>query len=517
MSRKRIGLRKIREILRLHFECGYSDRQIGRVFKMSHTTVGKIYGHVVKSGYTWPLPEDLDDAELERICYPPVKTYSGKRPLPDWNNVWKEMQRKGMTLQLLWQRYKDDHPDGYQYTQFCELYNRWSGHKKVTMRQRHRAGVNTFIDYAGSKLPLIDPSTGELSEASIFVSAAGAAGLIYAEATLTQQLPDWIASHIRMFEYYGGSTEILIPDNLKTGVKHPCRYEAEIMRTYENMARHYGAVVIPARVRKPKDKPLVENAVQQVLRWIIAVLRDRKFFSLAELNETISVELEKINNRPFTAREGSRRSVFKELDKPLLKPLPSDRFTYEEWKKVKVHLDYHVQVDMNYYSVPYQLVGRELECRMTIMTVEIFNRGKRVASHTRQTGKGHSSTHPEHMPPEHAAYLKMTPEKIMRWASRTGEFTVLLSQAILDSKAHHAQGYRAILGIMSLGRKYGDNRLETACGMALRKNSLRYRDVKSILKEELDISLFGGKEEEAPISHKNIRGAEYYNKGGNTC
>jgi len=517
MSRKRIGLRKIREILRLHFENGYSDRQIGRVFKMSHTTVGKIYGHVVKAGYTWPLPEDLDDTELERICYPPVKTYSGKRPVPDWNSVWKEMQRKGMTLQLLWQRYKDDYPDGYQYTQFCELYNRWSGHKKVTMRQRHRAGVNTFIDYSGTKLPLIDPSTGEVREASIFVSSAGAAGLIYAEATLTQQLPDWIASHIRMFEYYGGSTEILIPDNLKTGIKHPCRYEAEIMRTYENMARHYGAVVIPARVRKPKDKPLVENAVLQALRWIIAVLRDRRFFSLAEMNEAIFIELEKINKKPFSVREGSRRSVFEELDKPLLKPLPAERFTYEEWKKVKVHVDYHVQVDWNYYSVPYQLVGRTLEVRMTAMTVEVFNRGKRVASHMRQTGKGKCSTHSEHMPPEHTAYLKMTPEKIMQWASSTGEHTVLISRAILDSKAHHAQGYRAILGIMSLGRKYGDERLEVACGMALKKNSIRYRDVKSILKEELDIDLFNGKEEEEPISHKNIRGAEYYNKGGNTC
>ena len=308
MSRKRTGLRKIREILRLHFELGYSDREIGRICRVSHPTVKKIYSLMIKEGYTWPLPENLDDAALERICYPPVTTYSGKRPLPDWNDVWKEMQRKGMTLQLLWRRYKDDYPDGYQYTQFCELYNRWSGRKQVSMRQCHRAGVNTFIDYAGSRLPLIDPSTGELREASIFVSALGASGLIYAEATLSQKLPDWIGSHIRMFEYYGGSTEILVPDNLKAAVKHPGRYEPEIMRTYENMARHYGSVVIPARVRKPRDKSLVENAVQQVLRWIIAVLRDREFFSLTEINEAIWNNLEILNDKPFSAGAVSSRN-----------------------------------------------------------------------------------------------------------------------------------------------------------------------------------------------------------------
>ena len=517
MSRKRTELRKIREILRLHFEHGYGDRQIGRMCGVSHPTVKTIYTQVLEAGLSWPLPEEIDDAALKRICYPPVKTYTGDRPLPDWNHVWKEMQRKGTTLRLLWQRYKDDQPEGYQYSQFCELYRRWSGRMKVTMHQYHRAGVNTFIDYAGLTIPVMDPSTGELREAQVYVSVAGASGLIYTEATLTQQLPDWIGSHIRMFEYYGGATEILVPDNLKSGVKHPCRYEAGINRTYESMARHYGAVVIPARVRKPRDKSLVENAVQQVERWIIAVIRDRRFFSLAEMNEAILIELERLNEKPFTIREGSRRSVFEELDRPLLKPLPSERYTIEEWKKSKVHLDYHVQVDWNYYSVPYQLTGRTLDVRMTSLTVEVFNSEKRVASHIRQVGRGGFSTCPEHMPAEHAAYLKMTPEKIMRWACRTGEQTTLLSRTILDRRAHPAQGYRAILGIMNLGGKYGEDRLERACGMALRANSIRYRDVRSILKEELDRTLFDGKEEEKSIEHCNIRGASYYDEGGENC
>ncbi len=320
MARKRTELRKIREILRLHFELCCSDRQIGRVFGMSHHTVKKIHSNVLKAGHTWPLPEDLDDTSLEQVCYPSVKTYSGKRPIPNWDAAWKQMQRKGMTLQLLWHRYKENYPDGYQYTQYCEHYNRWCSKKNVSMRQHHRAGVNTFVDYAGSTLPLTDPLTGIVREVPVFAAAVGVSGLVYSEATLTARGPEWIASHIRLFEYCGGATEIIVPDNLKTGVKRASRYEPDIPRTYENMARHYGAVVMPARVRKPKDKALAENAVQQVLRWIIAALRDWTFFTLVEMNEAIFIELEKINNKPFTAREGSRRSVFEELDKPLLKP-----------------------------------------------------------------------------------------------------------------------------------------------------------------------------------------------------
>lgn len=516
MSRKRTGLGKIREILRLHFECRYSDRKIGRMCGVSHPTVKRICSQILLEGLTWPLPEEIDDLTLERICYPPAKTYSGKRPLPDWNRIWKEMQRKGTTLMLLWLQYKEEHPDGFQYSQFCELYKRWMSHKRVTMRQRHTAGEKTFIDYSGPTLPVIDPSTGEVRNAQVFVASAGAGGLIYAEATFSQQLPDWIASHVRMFEYFGGVTEILIPDNLKSGVKKPCWYEADITKTYRDMASHYGTVVIPARVRKPRDKSLVENAVLQVERWIIAKLRDRRFFSLGELNAAISVELKAINERPFTVREGSRRSVFEELDRPLLKPLPLGPYTYAEWKEAKVHLDYHVQVDWNYYSVPYQLVGKKLDVRMTSTTVEIFNHEKRVASHMRMAGRGKFSTCSEHMPPEHASYLKMTPDKIMHWASSTGEHAAKLSRTILDRKAHPTQGYRAILGIMRLGGKYGEDRLESACGMALRMNSIRYRDVKSILERELDRNLFNGKEEEEPISHGNIRGAAYY-EGGNSC
>ena len=513
MARKRAEVRMIREILRLHFECGYSDREISRICRKSHPTVKTIYSNVEKAGYTWPLPDNLADAKLEAIVYP-RKTYAQEWPLPDWEYTWKQMQRKGTTLKLLWFRYKAEHPDGYQYSQYCEHYNRWCGKKKVSMRKEYRAGVNTEVDYAGSTLPLTDPEAGVIKQVPVFVGVLGVSSYLYAEATHTMKSADWIGSHMRMFEYYGGATEIITPDNPKTGVKRPCRYDPDIQRTYENMVRHYGAVVMPARVRKPKDKPKVERGVLEVLRWIIAVLRDRVFFSLEEMNEAILVELEKINNKPYTDREGSRRSLFEELDKPLLKPLPSTHFTFEEWKKVKVHIDYHVEIYYCYYSVPYQLVGQTLTARITNTTVELFNKEQRVATHMRQTVKGRPSTLIEHMPTKHSKYLKMTPEKIMEWTSRVGDQASELAGTILKRKAHPAQGYRVILGIMNLGKKYGEDRLENACGMALKINSLRFKDLKIILEKELDVSLFDGvEEEEEPIIHGNIRGEKLLKKG----
>lgn len=518
MAQKRAEVRMIREILRLHFECNYSDRAISRICGKSHPTVKAIYSSVEKAGYSWPLPEELDNAKLEAIVYP-KKSYAQEWPLPDWKYTWKQMQRKGTTLKLLWFRYKAGHPDGYQYTQYCEHYNRWCLKKNVSMHQEHRAGVNTEVDYAGSTLPLTNPDTGVVKQVPVFVSALGVSGLIYGEATLTMQLADWIGSHMRMFEFYGGATEIVTPDNPKTGVKRPCRYDPDIQRTYENMVRHYGAVVMPARVRKPKDKPLAERGVLEVLRWVIVVLQDRQFFSLEEMNEAILEEVEKINNKPFSAREGSRRSVFEEFDKPLLKPLPSEHFSFEEWKKVKVHLDYHVQINYNNYSVPYFLTGQILTARVTGTTVELFNGEKRVASHMRQlVGRNRYSTLMEHMPDAHAKYLKMTPEKIMGWTSRVGTQASELARAILERKEHPAQGYRTILGIMNLGRKYNEERLEKACGKALKMNTLRLKDVKLILEKELDLSLFDGvSEDEKPIMHSNIRGEKFYAKGENKC
>lgn len=516
MPRQRTEVRKIRKALQLHFENGYSDRYIAELCGISHPTVKKIRMLVLEAGHTWPLPAELDDVALEQLCFGPVKSYGGTRPLPDWSDVWTQMQKKGTTLLLVWRRYREDHPTGLEYSRFCELYQRWRGKRNISMRQHHRAGEKTFIDYSGMTMGLVDPSTGELKKVPVFVSSAGVSGKLYAEATLTAGSRDWIESHIRMFEYYGGSTEILVPDNLRAGVDRSCRYDPDINITYRNMARHYGTVVIPARVRKPRDKAIVENGVQQIERWVIAVLRDRVFFTLEEMNSAIREELEKLNAKPFSVREGSRNSVFNEVDRPCLKRLPSERFAYEEWQKVKVHLDHHIQIQYSYYSVPWKLVGMTLLARITTRTVELFHRERRVASHARLHGRGKWSTCRAHMPPSHETCLKMTPEKIMEWTSKNGEKTALLAGEILERKDHPQQGYRAILGIMGLGKKYGSERLEAACGVALRLNALRYRDVKHILDAGLEARVADGREEEEPIIHGNIRGADYY-RGGEEC
>lgn len=514
MAQKRAEVRMIREIFRLHSDCGYSDRRISQICGKSRPTVKAIYSAVEKAGYSWPLPDSLDNADLERIVYP-QKTYSREWPVPDWNYTWKQMQRKGVTLKLLWLRYKSEHPDGYQYSQYCENYSIWSGLKNVSMHLMGKAGEFTEVDYAGSKLPLTDRLTGIITQVPVFVSSLGVSSYHYAEATLTMQLPDWIASHIRMFEFYGGCTEIVRPDNPKTGITRACKYEPELQRTYENMIRHYGGVIIPARPRKPKDKPRAEKGVQEVLRWIIVDLQERQFFSLAEMNEAIWEKLEIINNKPMTNKEGSRFSLFEELDKPLLKPLPSTRFVFEEWKKVKVNIDYHVQIDYRYYSVPYELYKHKLLVRFTSSTVEIFNNEKRVATHFRAPKKWSYTTRIEHMPEAHAEHLLMTPEKIMSWASKVGEQASELASTILGRKEHPQQAYKVILGIMRLEKKHGKKRLEAACGAAIRMNSLRLRDLKMILETKKGHTLFDGLEEEEkdkPILHKNIRGGKKINK-----
>ncbi|MCK4504325.1 MAG: IS21 family transposase [Candidatus Aegiribacteria sp.] len=384
------------------------------------------------------------------------------------------------------------------------------------MRQHHRAGVNTDVDYAGSTLPLTDPSTGKVTQAPVFVGAVGVAGYLYAEATLTMKISDWISSHIRMFEFYGGATEIITPDNLKTGVKKSCRYDPDIMRTYENMVRYYGAVVIPARVEKPRDKALAENSVQNVQRWVVAPLRKRTFFSLAELNEAIREKLELLNNRCFSVREGSRQSQFEEVDLPELRSLPPGRFEYADWCKAKVHPDYHIQYHYCYYSVHHSYISKTVDVRATASGIEVFYKGKRIASHMRLRGRGKRSTVDEHMPAHHLAYKKL-PANARKWLETRSGNTLLLARKIYSREKHVACSLRHLSGVMSLERKYGIEKLEEASGYILRhETSYRYRTLANALKYGLykELKLFQQDTDEQVIEHANIRGADYY-KGGN--
>ena len=425
--------------------------------------------------------------------------------------VHSELKRKGVTLTLLWEEYQALHPGGYRYSRFCDLYRDWRGKLTTSMRQVHKAGEKMFVDYAGHTLPIVDRRSGEIQEAQIFVAVLGASSYTFAEATWSQALADWIGSHTRALDFFGGVPQIIVPDNLKSGVSKPCRYEPDINPTYNDLAQHYGAAVIPARVRKPKDKAKAEVAVQVVERWILARLRNRTFFSLGEANAAIGELLLLLNNRPFKKLPGSRREAFEALDQPTLLPLPEAPYQFAEWKKVRVNIDYHVEVLGHYYSVPYQLLKQQLDVRLTATTVEIFQKNQRVASHHRSAYKGRHTTLAEHMPKAHREYAGWDAKRLINWAAVTGPDTAALVEKILAARAHPQQGFRSALGLMRLGKLHGRERLEAACARALITGATSYRSVASILETGLDQQpLPEAKASTAPVHHPNIRGNTYY-------
>lgn len=511
MTRERIPMRTIKEVLRLKWFCGLGRRAIAKSCGIAKSTVAEYVKRAEQAGLSWPLPEDLDDAALEHRLYPPVIILDTPRPLPAWADVHRELARKNVTLMLLWDEYKAQYPDGYQYSQFCELYRAHAKKLDLSMRQVHHAGEKLFIDYCGQTVPLIDKSTGEVIDCQVFVAVLGASNYTYAEATFTQSLPDWIGSHVRALEFIGGVPEILVPDNLRSGVSKACRYEPEINPTYHAMAVHYGIAVVPSRVRKPKDKAKVEVGVQIVQRWILAALRNRTFFSLVEINAAIWELLDKLNNRPFKKLAGSRLSLFLVLDKPALRPLPVSAYEYAEWKKVRPGIDYHVELDGHYYSVPYQLRKEELGAWLTESTVECFHKNKRIASHLRSRIKGKYTTLADHMPKAHRDYAEWTPERMIRWASETGKATADLVTAILSKRVHPQQGFRSCLGIISLVKQFDKERVEAACKRALAIGGTSLKSVKSILETGLDKKpLPEPSAASRTITHSNIRGNSYY-------
>ncbi len=518
MTTKRLSMRRIRELLRLKFEHGLSNRALARACTIGVGTVSEYLTRAREAGLGWPLPEDLDDAALEaRLFRAPEPRHP--LPLPDFAYLHRELRRRGVTLQLLWLEYRGSYPEGYGYSRFCELYNRWARKLHPSMRQVHRAGEKVFVDFSGKKPTVVDPRTGEVIDVELFVGALGASAYVYAEATPNQELPHWIAAHTRMLEAFGGSPAIYVPDNLKSGVTTPCRYEPEINRTYAEFARHYGAVVIPARAYRAKDKAKAESSVLLAQRWIMAPMRNRTFFSLAELNQAIAERTGELNERVMKKLGTSRRQLFEQLDRPALKPLPARRYEIGEWKRCRVNIDYHVEVDSNYYSVPYQLLHEQVEARFTVTTVEVFFKSRRVASHCRlHRVRGQASTLPEHMPSSHRAHAEWTPSRIIRWAQKTGEATGKLVAAILESRPHPEQGYRSCLGILRLEKTYGRQRLEAACAHAMRLGAPSYRTVKNILAAGVDRLPPEEPTADRPApAHPNIRGANYYAAKENAC
>jgi transposase len=515
MARKKAGkelsMRKIREVLRLAEKGEMSERDIARSCSVSHTTAGKYLRLAEERGLSYRQIEGLDDEEFKRLLKGKKVAKRSDRPQPDWCWVHEELKKKSVTLYLLWQEYKSIHTDGYQPTQFYELYNKWVKKLAVSLRQTYKAGEKMFVDYAGQTVGIVDRQTGEEREAQIFVAVLGASNYSFSCASWDQCLPNWIAAHIKAFEYFGGLTEIVVCDNLRTGISKSCRYEPDINPTYHDMAVHYGTAIVPARVSSPKDKAKVEAGVLVVERWILARLRNRTFFSLGELNAAIALLLIELNHRPFKKLDGSRASWFEKIEKPALRALPESRYEFARWKKARVNIDYHVELGRHYYSVPYRLVQERVRIRYTARTVEIFYQGKRVASHVRDDRPGLHTTCRDHMPRSHREYLGWTPSRIIRWAHTFGESTAGIVERIIESRDHPAQGYRSCLGILRLGKRYSPERLEAACKRAILIEGWSYKSVRSILQRELDKKpLPERKKPDKPIRHPNIRGSEYY-------
>ena len=442
-----------------------------------------------------------------------VKTQVREKSKPDFAWIHQELKRKGVTRQLLWEECRERCPEtGYGYTQYCQLYRTWRQKQKRSMRQIHKAGDKLFIDYSGATIPVVNAQTGEIKEAELFVAALGASKYTYAEATWSQTLPDWIESHVRAFEFFQGVPALLVPDNLKSGVKNPCRYDPDVNPSYLQLARYYSTAILPARPRKPKDKAVAESGVQVAQRWIVARLRHETFFCLAQLNEAIRRLLQELNERPFKKLPGSRRSAFEALDKPELKPLPQQRYEYVHVKKARVHVDDHVEYESHYYSVPHKLVGSEVFIHATQRLVTVLHRNRQVACHVRDARR--FITEPSHMPEHHREHHGWTPQKFLDWAHAIGPNTRHITQALLEHRDHPEQGYRACLGLLNLSRRYSKSRLEQACTRAHAIGSRRLKSVQEILKKGLDQVPVDSKPAYESITHENVRGAAYYDQGG---
>ena len=515
MPKKGVSMHKVREILRLYFEANLSQDQIALSLSLSKGAVNKYLKRANAAQLSHARVKEMSEQDLrDCLCGPKyglVKRYVE----PNWTAVHVELKSKGMTLLLLWEEYKAVHIEkSYSYAQYCRYYRSWALKQKPSMRQVHKAGDKLFIDYCGPTIDIIDSETGGIRGANIFVATLGASNYTYAEATWDQKLPNWIASHVRAFAFFGGVPALLVPDNLKSAINKACRYEPEINSSYADLARFYGTAILPARPYKPKDKAKVENAVLVVERWILARLRHLTFFGLQELNIAISKLLVELNERPFKKMEGSRKSHFESIDKPALRSLPMRSYEYGDFRKCRVNIDYHVEVNSNYYSVPYILVKKEIEIRLSASTIECFYQGERIASHQRSHSNGMATTCTEHMPKAHQKHLEWTPNKMLTWGREIGPSTLALVKILVEETLHPEKGYRSCLGLISLAREYGAVRLEAGCKMSLKIGAPTRRSVASILRTGLDKQTLHRSEEEQEaiqINHENVRGAAHYN------
>lgn len=513
MATPRITMRQIREVLRLHFDARLSIRKISASTKISVGAIQKLLKKAQELEIPWPLPDKLDDATLASKFYPKADTRVSTRfHIPDWALMHQELKRKGMTKVLLWEEYSAQFPNRcYSYSQFCDRYLHWQKKQRRSMRQIHKAGEKLFVDYAGQTVPIVNGSTGEIRHAQIFVAVMGASNYTYVEATWSQQLSDWLGSHVRAFEFLGGVPEIVVPDNLKSGVTKACRYEPELNPSYHQLANHYNVAVIPARPYKPKDKSKAELGVLIIERWILARLRHQTFFSLTELNQCISALLVGVNQKPFKQFIGNRQQSFEQLDKPVLRALPPYAYQFVDIKPAKVNIDYHIQYKQHFYSVPHHLVGEKVLLHASDKLLQVYFNSQLITSHVRKHIPG-TSTEPAHMPKRHSKHQQWTPQRLLNWGKSIGVDVQHWVQRQLNSKHHPEQAYRACLGLLNLSRNYPEERLNKACAIANKQGLYRVKQVKSILVSNLD-KLPQSNEQETlsiPQDHENIRGPKDY-------
>ena len=494
MARETLSMRKLSEVLRLSLEQKLSVRKVARSCRLARSTVSDYLARAQAAGLGWPLPEGMAEERLNALLFPVREGQGTQRVQPDLVYMRNEMRGQHVTLQLLWDEYRSHTPEGYSYSQYCQLYRDWLGKQAISLRQEHRAGEKWFVDYAGDTIPITDPASGLVTRGNLFVGVLGCSNYTYAEVTPTQQLPDWM------------------PDNTKTAVKSPCLYDPDINLTYQELAEHYGFAVIPARSRKPKDKSKVEGGVLIAERWILAALRHHVFFSLGEVNAAVAGLLTRLNDHPFKKLPGCRRDVFERMERPVLKPLPEQRYELAEWKwSLGVNVDYHVEIDAHYYSVPFGLIKQRVSARYTRCAVEFFHKSQRVAVHVRSFLKGRYTTLPEHRPPAHQKHLEWTPERIVSWAGTIGPNCSAAAQQIMASRPLPEHGFRPCLGLIRLGKRYSNERVNEACGRAIKLNIVGYRHIENILKSKRDqIPLPEEQGAPAIVAHDNVRGAEYY-------
>ncbi len=511
MPSERLSMRRIRELLRLKFENGLPGRAIAASLGISKGAVNDYLARARAAGLSWPLPADLNDTALERRLFPGLPSVeAAARPEPNWAYVDAELRRKGVTRSLVWQEYRADHPDGYGYSWFCDRFEAWKGRVSPTMRQSHGAGEKVFVDYAGDTIDVIDPADGVARPMKLFVAAMGASSYVYAEARPSEGLADWVACHVALFAFLGGVPAIIVCDNLKSGVTRPDRYEPAVNRTYQEMARHYGTSVVPARPYKPRDKAKVEQSVLLVQRWVMARLRNRRFFSLGALNAAIAELVGELNERVMRAHGASRAELFAQVDAPALKALPDEPYAFAVWKRCRVAPDYHVEIEGCFYSVPYRLIRELIDVRVADRTIEAFHKGERVASHAKSPGRRGHVTIPEHMPSAHRRHAAWTPARMMSAAEKIGPSTAALFEAIMADRPHPEQGFRTCLGILALERTYGQARIEAACQRAGAIKARSVSSVRSILQTGLDRAFLEPQPEPEPLRHGNIRGRTYF-------